>query len=185
MVISKTYTELSAMEWLWVIGVLRHFQQSFSHITTVAACCMRRDSARVLSPANTDATCCRHKTRVPHPVTLSWHRVNQSWLYPLNAERLARKQLHVVPMLTPLVWRGRGPNPRPTDYEANAISTRPGSRSFFNRSAPICRFIGEHLTSLFLFYSISYIWLWICTFAYLLHTSVCYFCYAYTNLVRL
>ena len=26
-----------------VIGVLRRFQQSFSYITAVAACCMRRD----------------------------------------------------------------------------------------------------------------------------------------------
>ena len=37
-----------------VNGVLRRFQQSFSYITTVAACCMRRDSARGLSAANTD-----------------------------------------------------------------------------------------------------------------------------------
>ena len=44
-----------------VIGVLRHFQQSFSHITTVAACCMRRDIPCVLSAANTDAPCQRHK----------------------------------------------------------------------------------------------------------------------------
>ena len=35
-----------------VCGVLRRFQQYFSDITTVAACCMRRDSARVLSAAN-------------------------------------------------------------------------------------------------------------------------------------
>ena len=27
------------------------------------------------------------------------------------------------------VWRGRGSNPRPPDYEANAVSTRPPNRS--------------------------------------------------------
>jgi len=47
-------------------------------------------------------------------------------LYPLNAERLARKQS--VPLLTPLARRGRGSNPRPPDYEANALCTRPPSR---------------------------------------------------------
>ena len=29
----------------------------------------------------------------------------------------------------PLDWHGRGPNPRPPDYEANTLSTRPRSRS--------------------------------------------------------
>ena len=53
-----------------VIGVLRRFQQSFSHITTVASCCMRRDSTQVLSAANTDALCRRQKTRMHHPVTI-------------------------------------------------------------------------------------------------------------------
>ena len=43
-----------------VIGVLHRFQQSFSHITTVAVCCIRRDSARVLSTSNTYAPCRRH-----------------------------------------------------------------------------------------------------------------------------
>ena len=33
----------------------------FSHMTRVAACCMRRDSARGLSAANTDVLCRRHK----------------------------------------------------------------------------------------------------------------------------
>ena len=37
------------------------------------------------------------------------------WLYPLNVERLAKKQ--PVPILTPLVWHGRGSNPRPSVYE--------------------------------------------------------------------
>ena len=64
-----------------------------------------------------------HKTRVHHPVTLSCDRANQSWLYSLNAERLARKQS--VPIITPLVWRGRGSNPRHPDYEANTLSIRP------------------------------------------------------------
>ena len=82
--------------------------------------------ARVLSAANTDAPCRRHKTRIHHPVTLSWHRANQSWIYPLNPERLARKQ--PVPIFTPLVWCGRGSNPQPPDYEANALSTRPPRR---------------------------------------------------------
>ena len=46
------------------------FQQSFSHITTEAACYMRRDSARALSTANTDALCHIHKVHVHNPVTL-------------------------------------------------------------------------------------------------------------------
>ena len=37
------------------VCVVRSFQQYFNHITTVAACCMRLDSARVFSAANTDA----------------------------------------------------------------------------------------------------------------------------------
>ena len=79
--------------------------------------------AQVLSAANTDALCRRHKAWIHHPVTLSWHQANQSWFYPLNAERLARKQ--PVPIFTPLVWCGRDSNPRPPDYEANALSTAP------------------------------------------------------------
>ena len=85
--------------------------------------------SRVLSAANTDAPCRRHKTRLHHPVTLSWHRANQSWFYPLNAERLARKQ--PVPIFTPLVWCGRGSNPRPPDYETNAYPL--GHRAGFER----------------------------------------------------
>ena len=50
-----------------VIGVLRRFQQSLSHITTVAVCCMGRDSARVLRAANDDAVCRRHKTGPTSP----------------------------------------------------------------------------------------------------------------------
>ena len=53
-----------------VIGVLRRFQQSFSHIQMVAACFMRHDSALVLSDANTDASGRRHKTQMHHLVTL-------------------------------------------------------------------------------------------------------------------
>ena len=45
---------------VYVIGVILRLQQSFSHITTVTACCMGRDSARVLSAANTAASCRRH-----------------------------------------------------------------------------------------------------------------------------
>ena len=54
-----------------VIGVLCRFQLYFCHITTVAACCMRRDSARVLSAANTDTPCHTHNTRVHNLITLS------------------------------------------------------------------------------------------------------------------
>ena len=81
-----------------------------------------------LSAANTDAPCRRHKTRIHHPVTLSGHRAIQSWFYPLNAERLARKQL--VPIFTPLVWCGRRSSPRPPDYKANALPARPPCRSY-------------------------------------------------------
>ena len=44
-----------------VIGVSCRFQQTFSHITTMAACCLRRDGARGFSAAITDAPCRRHK----------------------------------------------------------------------------------------------------------------------------
>ena len=97
-----------------VMDVLRRFQQSFSHITTMAACFMRRNSARVLSAANTDTPCRRHKTEIHRPVTLSWNQTNQSWFYPLNAECLGRKQQ--VPILTHLVWHGRDSKPRTPDY---------------------------------------------------------------------
>ena len=43
--------------WRCVISVLRLFQQSFSHITMVATCCIRHDNARLLSAASTDAPC--------------------------------------------------------------------------------------------------------------------------------
>ena len=108
-----------------MIGVLRGFQQYFGHITTVTACCMRRDSVRVLSAANTDAPCRRHKTRIQHPVTLSLNRANQSWFYPLNAERLARKQQ--VPITFGLVRPGLEP----------ATSRLRGKRSIHSATAPV------------------------------------------------
>ena len=82
--------------------------------------------SRVLSAVITDAPCRRHKTQIHHPVTLSWHRANQSWFYPLIAERLARKQ--PVSIFTSLVWCVRGSNLWPPDSEANALSTRPPRR---------------------------------------------------------
>ena len=88
--------------------------------------------ARVLSAANIDAPCRGHNTRLHHTATLPWHQVNQSWFYPLNAERLARKQ--PVPIFTPLVWCDRGSNPRPPDYEANALSARPPRRYMYQRT---------------------------------------------------
>ena len=104
------------------------FQQTFSHNTTVAACCMRR----VLSATNTDWPCRRHKTHVHHPVTLFWHRADPSWFLSLNAERLARKQ--PVPILkTHLLWRGWVSKQRPSEYEANVPSTRSPSQSVKNR----------------------------------------------------
>jgi len=107
-------------------GVLRRFQQDFIHMTMVAACCTRCDSSCILSAANTDALCHRHKARSHHQVRLSCHWANQSWLYPLNAECIAKKQ--PVPILTPLVWHGWGLNPRSPNYEANTLSTRPPNR---------------------------------------------------------
>ena len=97
-------------------GVLRLFQKSFSHITTVAACCMRRDIA-----ANTDTPCLRNKAQMHHPVTLSWDRANPSWLHTLNAERSVRKQQ--VAVLTPFARPEF--NLRPPDCEANALTSRP------------------------------------------------------------
>ena len=95
------------------------FQQSFSHITTISASCMRRDSSFVWSAAYTDAPCRWQKTQVHYLVTLSWHQVNQSWFYHINTVHLARKL--PVPFFTTLVspvWHSRGSNPRPPDYEA-------------------------------------------------------------------
>ena len=100
------------------IGVLRRFQHFHSYHDN-GPCCIRRDSVQILSAANTDAPCRRHKTRIHHPYYPDTGRTN-----PLNAERLARKQS--VPMLTPLVRRGRGPNPRPPYY---ALSARPRIRT--------------------------------------------------------
>ena len=96
-----------------VCGVLLRFQQSASHIATVTAFCLRCYSALVLNAANADEPCRKHKTRVHHPVTLSSRPANQYWFYPLNSERLAKKQ--PVPMLTPFVWRYWGLNPRSPD----------------------------------------------------------------------
>ena len=115
------------MAWLicvCMIGVLRHSQQHFSHVMT-AACCMKHDSARVLSAAN-PVPCRRRKTRMHHPVPISWHWANQSWIYHLNTEHLARKQ--TVPNFNAFGLARPGPNPQPPDYEANDLSTRPHSR---------------------------------------------------------
>ena len=59
----------------------------------VAACCMRSDSTQILSAAtcNTGSPYRRYNTKVHHPVTLSWHQADQSWIYYFNAECLARK----------------------------------------------------------------------------------------------
>ena len=50
-------------------------------------------------------------------------RCNKGWLYPLNAERLARKQ--PVPILTPLVWCGRVSNPWPTNEHFDHSASQP------------------------------------------------------------
>ena len=115
-----------------VCGVLRRFQQYFSHIPTVAACCMSRDSAWVLHAANTDAPCRRHKIRMHHPVTSSWQPVrdNQSCFFNLLMLSIKRgnNQYQFVNAFD-LARPGPGPKPRHPDYEANALSTRPRSRS--------------------------------------------------------
>jgi len=100
-----------------VCGVLRGFQQR--HITTVTAC---HDTDMILSAANTDARWRRHKTQLHHPVTLYRLRANQSWFYPPNADRQAKKD--PVPIITHLVWRGWRSNPRPSYSGANALITR-------------------------------------------------------------
>ena len=72
----------------------------------------------------------RHKYT---PLTLSWHRANHSWFYPLNAERLVKKQsvqFHDFVMAQP------GSNQRPPDYLANALTTRPPSWSK-NLNSPV------------------------------------------------
>ena len=85
-----------------------------------------------------------HETRMYHRDTLSWYRASQSWVYPLNVERLARKQ--PVPMLRHLVWRSRGSNSRPPNFEANALCTRPPSR--FNKMM-ICHMTSTYLLSIY------------------------------------
>ena len=116
--------------WMWVSFslsecVLRRFQQSFSHIMTVAACCGKRDGARVLSAANTGAQWGRHEPRVHQPVTLSGQQANQPWCYPLNTALLARKQPGLF--LTPL--GGCGCGIEPPDLERNALTIRPAQLS--------------------------------------------------------
>ena len=85
---------------------------------------MRRDSARILSDAITDASCRRHKTLVHHKVTLNWHLANKSCFYPLNTERLARKQ--PIPFLR--LWYGATGDrihDLPTTRRLNAFTSRP------------------------------------------------------------
>ena len=94
----------------WVIlsewfGVLRHFRQFFSHIVTVFACDRYYGCYHIALPQWSTVPQTT-RTQIPHPVTLSWHQANQSYFYPLNAERLARK--HLVPIFMSLVWPGRG-----------------------------------------------------------------------------
>ena len=45
---------------------------------------------------------------IPHPVTLSWHWVDQSWLYPVS---LSAKRGAASTIFTTLVCRGPGSNP--------------------------------------------------------------------------
>ena len=52
-----------------VIRVLRRIQQYFSHITTVAACCMWCDGARVFTALYTDVQCQRQQPQLQHPDT--------------------------------------------------------------------------------------------------------------------
>ena len=84
-------TTMTACCWLidWLIWVLRYCDTNMSYSTD--ACCMSRDSARILSTANTNASCRKHKTRIDHPVTLFWYRANESWFYRFNAERLSTR----------------------------------------------------------------------------------------------
>ena len=106
------------------------FNNLFSHITMVAACCMRRDSTRVLNAVNTDAPCRRHITR---------HEFTNLSYYPDTRPTSPDVILLMISvwrgnnqyqLLAPLVWRGRGPNPRHPDYEANVLSSRPLSLSY-------------------------------------------------------
>ena len=101
---------------LYLICVLCRFQQSFSHITMVAACSMRQDSAQVLSAFNTDAPCRRHKTQMHHPVTLSWTFSKQTASTNFDAFGLAR------PEFEPATSRLRGERSHPLATATSLIS---------------------------------------------------------------
>ena len=97
-------------------GVVRLFYHSFSHNTTVAACCMRRISARVLSAANTDAPCRIHKTRVHHPVTLSWHRsTSPGFILILCRASSEETQTRDLPTTRRTLWPLNQPQPVATN----------------------------------------------------------------------
>ena len=87
---------------------LRHFQQFFSHITT---CLIATGSSMLtfivlphwsIMPQTLDM--------IPHPVTLSWHWVDQSYLYTVS---LRAKRRAASTILMTLVCRSPGSNTWP------------------------------------------------------------------------
>ena len=87
-------------ECVCVIGALHRFQQSFSPITLVAACCMRHGNAWVLSTANIVA----HVASKRHKYTTLSHYLDPRTTSLFNIERLANRQQE--PFFTHLVWLG-------------------------------------------------------------------------------
>ena len=61
----------------WVNGFLRHFRQLFSHIVTVFACDIYYGCYHMVLP-HWSTVPQTTRTQIPHPVTLSWYRANQS-----------------------------------------------------------------------------------------------------------
>ena len=72
---------------------------------------------------------------LPHPVTVYWHRADQSQCWPYNARRLAGQPLecqfwsHWYDSTPKKSRRKRDSNPGPSTLEADALTTRPTRRS--------------------------------------------------------
>ena len=81
--------------------------------------------------------CCHTETEVcrsnflPHPVTVYWHRANQSQHWPYNARRLAGQPLECQfwSHWYDSTWKNPGASgiqtPDPSTLEADALTTRP------------------------------------------------------------
>ena len=81
--------------------------------------------------ATSTMTCC------PNEIILSWHWVNQSFPYPNNAERQAKKWQ--VSILNSLVWLDQVSNPRPLESNprsSDSLISQNGRRALYSFGHP-------------------------------------------------